>query len=79
MVSSQFYYTISVRSYFIFATKICRIYTACGVSQTPISAKKERKVVCKQEKVSVGGWMCGRCGTKCDKVKAVSRIFAVIC
>ena len=37
MVFSQLYYTISVRSYFIFVTKMCRIYAACGVSQTPIT------------------------------------------
>ena len=31
-----------MRSYFIFCNKKCRIYAACGVSQTPINAINKR-------------------------------------
>ncbi len=31
-----------VRSYLFFVTKKCRIYAACGVSQTPITTLQER-------------------------------------
>ncbi|MEF2806210.1 MAG: hypothetical protein U0N27_06205, partial [Massilistercora timonensis] len=32
----QLYYTISGEELFVFKSKKCRIYAACGVSQTPI-------------------------------------------
>lgn len=32
----HFYYTITERRYFILQQKICRIYAALGVSQTPM-------------------------------------------
>ena len=35
VVSSQLYYTISGEELFVFSNKKCRIYAACGVSQTP--------------------------------------------
>ena len=53
MVFSQLYYTISVRSYFIFVTKMCRIYAACGVSQTPSVCLNERNGIEMTEKWSV--------------------------
>ena len=31
----QLYYTISGEELFVFKSKKCRIYAACGVSQTP--------------------------------------------
>ena len=45
LVFRQLYYTISVRSYFIFRSKKCRIYAACGVSQTPnfFGVRREEK------------------------------------
>lgn len=35
MVSGNSIIPYPVRSYFIFSNKKCRIYAACGVSQTP--------------------------------------------
>ena len=35
LVFRQFYYTITREEIFYFVTKICRIYAAIGVSQTP--------------------------------------------
>ena len=40
MVSGNSIIPYPVRSYFIFSNKKCRIYAACGVSQTPICMKK---------------------------------------
>lgn len=36
MVSEQLHYTTNREEIFIFSNKKCRIYAACGVSQTPI-------------------------------------------
>ena len=36
----QLYYTISGEELFVFKSKKCRIYAACGVSQTPRKIKK---------------------------------------
>ena len=42
MVSGNSIIPYPVRSYFIFSNKKCRIYAACGVSQTPKYKKTVR-------------------------------------
>lgn len=39
MVSEQLHYTTNREEIFIFSNKKCRIYAACGVSQTPNQIK----------------------------------------
>ena len=41
----QLYYTISGEELFVFKSKKCRIYAACGVSQTPkMTAESEEGI-----------------------------------
>jgi len=45
LVSSNSIIPYPVRSYLFFITKKCRIYAACGVSQTPIIVKEREESV----------------------------------
>ena len=49
MGSEQFHYITNREEIFDFSDKKCRIYAACGVSQTPIIYNYE-----KGERISVG-------------------------
>ncbi|MDE6748164.1 MAG: hypothetical protein K2K21_03755 [Lachnospiraceae bacterium] len=59
MVSRQLYYTISGEELFVLGNKKCCIYTACGVSQTPIFHDKEevkKEIDFGQYKFYTGGY-----------------------
>ena len=50
MVSSQLHYITNREEIFIFSNKKCRIYTVCGVSQTPINKNiQKEKIMMKNE------------------------------
>lgn len=53
MVSGNSIIPYPVRSYFIFSNKKCRIYAACGVSQTP-KLNKYQEEICRVNQTVIG-------------------------